>query len=256
MKQYEAKSLEDACDRASIELGCLVEDLVYKVIEHPKAGVMGMFSRNAIIEVDTDILIDARYQTSGSFLNDAPISTEESMTLELDRDEVIDSFYDSDTFKQFTHTIKTNDVQADIEIGLKKLFDSSCFDIDTMEVDVKNETAYIFLDGEDAALLIGKVGYRYNALYYMISNWLQAKYRLHTKLEIAKFVTEQKEMISSMMKPVIEHVLEKGWAKTRTLDGVLVELALEELRARFPDKYVAIKKYDDDQRYILINRFN
>nr|WP_316248785.1 hypothetical protein [Campylobacter fetus] len=33
-----------------------------------------------------------------------------------------------------------------------------------------------------------------------------------------------------------------------------LKLALEKLRERFPDKYVAIKQ-NDDQRYIVVNDF-
>ena len=58
-----------------------------------------------------------------------------------------------------------------------------------------DNTALIFIDGNDAALLIGKEGYRYNALSYMIFNWLHTKYELFIKLEIAEFLTTQQEMI-------------------------------------------------------------
>jgi len=262
MKRYKAKSLEDACSLASIELGCLVEDLVYRVVEYPVSGVLGMFSKKAIIEVDTKFLEKDISKSEDEIMQDrledgvGDNSTSEK-PIELDRDKVIDSFYNSSTVDYFyPDTDSTVDMASEISKGLKDLFESSCFDIDTLEVDVKDGVAYIFIDGEDAALLIGKIGYRYNAIYYMISNWLQSKYRLYTKLEIARFITEQKEMISVMMESVIKHVEDKGWAKTRPLDGVLVELALEQLRSRFPDKYVAIKKREDGRRYILINKFN
>ena len=132
----------------------------------------------------------------------------------------------------------------------------SCFAIDTVEVDVIDDTAYIFMDGDDAALLIGKEGYRYNALTYLVSNWLQNKHKLYIKLEIAQFLASQQEMITSYMVPVIEHVEQKGWGRTRSLDGVLVQIALEQLREEFPNKYVAIKRTRNGDRYILINEFN
>ncbi len=142
-----------------------------------------------------------------------------------------------------------------IENSVKDLIRSSCFDIDTIEVDVIGDTAYIFIDGDDAALIIGKEGYRYNALSYLLFNWLHSKYGLYLKLEIAQFISTQQEMIRNYIQTVIEHVNREGWGRTRSLDGVLAQIALEQLRDEFPDKYVAIKRHRDGSRYILINDF-
>ncbi len=147
-------------------------------------------------------------------------------------------------------------LQEEIEAQLSELMERSCFDIDVVEVDVVDKTAYIFLDGEDAALLIGKEGYRYNALSYLLFNWLHGSYQLFIKLEIAQFLSSQQEMIRHQLQPVIEHVEREGWGRTRPLDGILVQIALEQLREAFPDKYVAIKRQRDGGRYVLINEFN
>ena len=114
----------------------------------------------------------------------------------------------------------------------------------------------MFVDGEDAALLIGKEGYRYNALSYMLFNWINAQYDLYIKLEIAEFIQTQEEMIENYLKPIIEHITLKGRGKTKPLDGILVQIALEQLRAVFPNKYVAIKTGKDGKKFIIINNFN
>ena len=175
-------------------------------------------------------------------------------------DVVIDSFYEADSKEEF-FGVEINGGESDmlaekISSDLKALMDSSCFDIDVVEVDIDESVAYVFIDGEDSALLIGKIGYRYNALHYMISQWIQSRYDMHTKLEIARFITEQAQNVEAILKPVVEHVEQMGWGKSRVLDGVLVELALEQLRDKFPDKYVAIKKRQDGKRYVLVNKFN
>ena len=38
-----------------------------------------------------------------------------------------------------------------------------------------DNTLYIEFSGEDAALLIGKEGYRYKALSYILFNWIHEK---------------------------------------------------------------------------------
>jgi spoIIIJ-associated protein len=124
----------------------------------------------------------------------------------------------------------------DIENKILKLMDVACFHIDTVEVDVFNGIAHIFIDGEDAALLIGKEGYRYNALSYMLFNWINAEYNLYIKLEISEFIQAQEEMIDNYLKPIAEHIIEHGRGKTKPLDGILVQIALEKLRAMFPNK--------------------
>ena len=151
---------------------------------------------------------------------------------------------------------KNRELSIEIENKLKKLFKAGCFEIDTVEVDVFNNTAHMFVDGEDAALLIGKEGYRYNALSYMLFNWINAQYDLYIKLEIAEFIQTQEEMIVNYLKPIIEHIEEKGRGKTKPLDGILVQIALEQLRATFPNKYVAIKTGKDGNKFIIINNFN
>ncbi|RUM69033.1 MAG: protein jag [Sulfurovum sp.] len=144
----------------------------------------------------------------------------------------------------------------EIENKLLKLMGVACFHIDTVEVDVFNGIAHIFIDGEDAALLIGKEGYRYNALSYMLFNWINAEYNLYIKLEISEFIQAQEEMIDNYLKPIAEHIVEHGRGKTKPLDGILVQIALEKLRAMFPNKYIAIKTGKDGKKFIIINDFN
>ena len=207
------------------------------------------------------------------------IKKQEILTKELSKkgDAVLDSFFETKRDEDLADKPIKNNVESEyfehafdddrdspqnrklsieIENKLKVLFASSCFEIDTVEVDVFNNTAHMFIDGEDAALLIGKEGYRYNALSYMLFNWINAQYDLYIKLEIAEFIQTQEEMISNYLKPIIEHIKDKGRGKTKPLDGILVQIALEQLRAVFPNKYVAIKTGKDGNKFIIINNFN
>jgi spoIIIJ-associated protein len=218
------------------------------------------------------------------------LSTHELLSKEMSQkeDKVLDSFFESNSSSQSNNTVEIKKVEVEkskikkdseedffehafdddrdspqnrvlsieIEKKLKVLFASSCFEIDTVEVDVFNNTVHMFVDGEDAALLIGKEGYRYNALSYMLFNWINAQYDLYIKLEIAEFIQTQEEMIENYLKPIIEHINVKGRGKTKPLDGILVQIALEQLRATFPNKYVAIKTGKDGNKFIIINNFN
>ncbi len=187
------------------------------------------------------------------------------------RDEIVDTFFsskDSSTvdrvdgnseivvFDDDRDAPENRERAIEIERKIQNLMKVACFEIDTVEVDVFNGIAHVFIDGEDAALLIGKEGYRYNALSYMLFNWINAEYDLYIKLEIAEFIQAQEEMIDNYLKPIAEHIVEHGKGKTKPLDGILVQIALEKLRAMFPNKYIAIKTGKDGKKFIIINDFN
>ncbi|ACM92391.1 conserved hypothetical protein [Nautilia profundicola AmH] len=144
------------------------------------------------------------------------------------------------------------DVIPEIKEQLKKLFEKSCFNLDTFEVyKYDEETVFIKIDGEDAALLIGKEGYRYNALNFMLYSWINQKYGFKVRLEIAEFLKTQEEMLRSFLAPFIEKVRERGYGKTKPFDGILAFIALEILREEFPDRYVAIKDRNGEKFVVI-----
>jgi len=207
---------------------------------------------------------------------ESSLSELKSQTLLNSNDKIVDNFFNEDVkVKEVKKVEKKVEVESptlgfdddrdhpenkkisiEIEEKILKLIEVACFEIDVVEVDVFNGIAHIFIDGEDAALLIGKEGYRYNALSYMFFNWINSHYNLYIKLEIAEFIQSQEEMIDNFLKPIAEHIIEHGRGKTKPLDGILVQIALEKLRAMFPNKYIAIKTGKDGKKFIIINDFN
>jgi spoIIIJ-associated protein len=266
MKKVEASTLEEAYQKAAALLKCSITNIQYEVIQYPSKGIFGLFKKSAIIVASCN-----KPKESKSVLEEIPPKTkeivpasplkEETPVVEervVEGDAVLESFFDTDTKEsnEDVETIVCNELAQLIEDQLKELLSYSCFDIDIVEVDVVDNTALVFIDGKDAALLIGKEGYRYNALSYMLFNWLHTKYELFIKLEIAEFLTSQQEMIRNYIKPVIENVERYGKGKTRPLDGILVQIALEQLREIFPNKYVAVKTARDGSKFVVINEFH
>jgi spoIIIJ-associated protein len=289
MKKVEADTLEEAYQEAATQLACSITDIEYEVIQHPSKGLFGFLKKKAIIVATCK---NAHAITEENASEEMPfISEEESVAAEIlsvVKEEVSEEIQKDNIQEELTARVPENDVVIDnffavdkeevveeiteaepeeesiiydelalmIEDQLKELLAHSCFDIDIVEVDVRDNTALIFIDGEDAALLIGKEGYRYNALSYMLFNWLHTKYELFIKLEIAEFLTSQQEMIRNYIKPVIENVEKNGKGKTRFLDGILVQIALEQLREAFPNKYVAVKTGREGNKFVVVNEFN
>ncbi len=149
------------------------------------------------------------------------------------------------------------DIVDNVRIEINELFNLTCFKIKTIEVSAYNEdTLLIEFKGDDAALLIGKEGYRYKALSYMIFNWINTKYQVQLRLEIAEFLKNQEEVISKYLKSVCENIDKDGRAQTKILDGVLIQIALNELREKYPNKYIVIRSTRDGLKYIIVNDYH
>lgn len=149
------------------------------------------------------------------------------------------------------------EVAKTIEREINELFKLICFKIDKINVSAYDEaTLLVEFKGEDAALLIGKEGYRYKALSYMIFNWINTKYQLQLRLEIAEFLKNQEESVARYLITVCENVDRDGRAQTKILDGVLIQIALKELRDKYPNKYVAVRSTRDGLKFIIINDYH
>jgi len=145
----------------------------------------------------------------------------------------------------------------DVKAKINELFKTTCFELNEIEVSVYDEhTLLVELSGADSALMIGKEGYRYKALSYMLFNWINATYGLQLRLEIAEFLKNQEESIERYLVGVCENIERDGRAQTKVLDGVLVQIALTQLRSRYPDRYVAIRSSRDGGKFVIINSYH
>ncbi len=263
IKKFEAKSIEEACKLASVDLSIAIDKLDYEIMQYPSKGFLGLFSKNALIAV---VVKESKKEEKSKSLQledsikednrDIEAEDKESKPIlepQLEESKIVDSFFNSS--KADDSSLKSISAE-DLELEIKKLLSFSCFNLDTIELDIEDNTAYLFIDGDDAALLIGKEGYRYNALSYLLFNWINTKYGLYLKLEIAQFLASQQDMIKHQLQPVVDHINKEGWGRTKELNGILVQIALEYLRDTFSNKYVAIKRTKSGDRYIIINDFN
>lgn len=286
--RIEAATLDEAYALATAEFNCSVNDLEINIIQLHKAGFLGFFKKNAIIECNLK-----KEQKKENFSNQKPraekthkfehkeqkkskkrenrpekIEKPENVEKQEPKAKILEEKkpevrskkfnFDNSILDNFHKTNNENivDVVAQIKQGVENLFAKSCFEIYVKEVSMANsDTILIKLDGEDSALLIGKEGYRYKAISYLLFNWINSKYNLSIRLEIAEFLKNQELMMDSYLQNIIQKVKTNGKAQTKPLDGVLVKIALEKLREKFPDKYVGIKS-NDDGKFVVINDFH
>ena len=186
-----------------------------------------------------------------SFVTDQDDEDEQNDYIE---DAIEGMFDDDDDEETFTDI---DDIAAEVKEQINTLFSKTCFELNEINVIVYDDnTLMLDFNGNDAALLIGKEGYRYKALSYMIFNWINAKYGFQLRLEIAEFLKNQEESITRYLVGVCESIDRDGKSQTKILDGVLVQIALKQLRDQYPDKYVAIRSTRDGSKFIIVNGYN
>ena len=286
MKKFESDCLEKVYELASAEFNCSITELEIEVIQQPSKGFLGFGKKNAIIEVCYKDNCKKYVQETKSFKNkDVRIeevsdrieysnkSEEEKFSRKEEKkepltkvpkveskDKIFDNFYNEDSSQNEIPkiVIKKDKVRVleEVKAGINLLFQDTCYKIDQINVEFYDEeTLYVEFLGEDSALLIGKEGYRYKALSYILFNWINEKYGLMLRLEVAQFLKNQEEAIYTYLEPIIEIIKEKGTFKTKPLDGILVHIALKKLRDEFPDKYVAVKTNVRGDKYVLVNEY-
>ncbi len=237
MIRVSADSLEEAYSKVAKELNASIVDIEVEILQNPSSGFLGMFSKPAIIKAELKDTSEVIVKKSVKKVN-SDISIDKNIN-ESEKDETTDH----------------NRIKYEIKEGINRLLDASCFNVDLIELRVTDELVEIKLDGEDVALLIGKEGYRYKSLSYILHNWIKIKYNLNISLEIAEFLKNQREMVLKYLILVKERVDQNGKAQTKPLDGILVKIALGELRATYPEKYVAIRTLKDGRKIVVINEF-
>jgi len=192
-----------------------------------------------------------------SFVSDQDEEEDDDLGSGLDYTADYDDEFDESDEEEDNSLADMQSIADEVQVEINSLFELTCFSIDAIDVKpYDKETLLIEFKGDDAALLIGKEGYRYKALSYMIFNWINSKYEVQLRLEIAEFLKNQEESIGRYLTNVYENIDRDGRAQTKILDGVLVQIALKELRNRYPDKYVVIRSTRDGLKYIIVNDYH
>ncbi len=279
MVKIEAWSLEEAYKLASEQLGCSITDIEYEITQYPSNGFFGIGRKKAILVAvqkesaknsSSFVKPEAKYQPKQTRQEQKPQKQEEQYRDKILTEKPSEPKIETVVAKKDDYVLSKNKIEdnffkekkdiseicEEIEIDINKLFAHSCFELDTIKVEpFDEETVLVTFAGPDSALLIGKEGYRYKALSYLIFNWINSKYGLLIRLEIAEFLRNQEDMINNYLQPLIEQIRKDRRGQTKVLDGVLIQIALKILREEFNDLYVGVKTNNDGSKYIIVNEF-
>ncbi|HFU75511.1 MAG TPA: protein jag [Arcobacter sp.] len=262
---FEGATLEEAYLKAASAYECSITNLKSEIIQTPSNGFLGMFKKNAIIKVyehtKNDKKIKQKINVTEPAVKKVPVekdnievvekNNEVNVTESSKKEDIFGGFYSNKSEKAFEN-IDINEIKQEIDT----LFSHLQYEIDPVMVkEFDKNTIYVEFSGADSALLIGKEGYRYKALSYILFNWIHDKYGKMLRLEIAEFLKSQEENMKKYLEPIIEIIQDEGYYKTKTLDGILVHIALTQLREAFPEKYIAVKTNARGEKYILVNEY-
>jgi spoIIIJ-associated protein len=282
MKKFEAKTLEEVYELASNEFNCSIIDIEIEIIQQPSKGFLGFGKKTAIVTAqlkrrqkkDNRKYKETKYKKNNINIqevsekiantNTHEVKKEKNTTTKVPhvegKEQIFNNFYTENNQKDDIGKIvikkDKQEIISEVKKDINNLFQNTCYEIDEIEVAFHDEeTLYVEFNGKDSALLIGKEGYRYKALSYILFNWINEKYGLMLRLEVAEFLKNQEEAIYNYLIPVIETIKENGTYKTKPLDGILVHIALKKLREEFPNKYVAVKTNVRGDKYVLVNEY-
>ena len=272
MLQFKAQTLEEAYEKATSKFNCSITDLEIEIVQLGTKGFLGFFTKETIILADTKSSQSQPSNTTNQnnqtkHIEDTNLTQNKSSSkkkiLQPEsnvNEKIFDDFYSSkdsqDLHDSITLKRDENTIIDEIHTKINQLFSQTCYNLDEIKVCFYDtQTVYIVFEGKDAALLIGKEGYRYKALSYLLFNWINDKYKLMVRLEVSEFLKTQENAIHTYLVPVIETIKNDGSFKTKPLDGILVHIALKILRDEFPQKYVAVKTNNKGDKYILVNEY-
>lgn len=146
-------------------------------------------------------------------------------------------------------------VESEVKAGVKELLEVCKYDAEVKSVECKEDKVFVVIDGAHAALLIGRDGRRFEAIFTLLQNWFMLKFSLNAQLEIANFYTSKKEANQAYIQELVATL--KTTPKLRTKffeDETSLRIVLEALREAYPHKYIAAQN-DHNGRCIYIKDF-
>lgn len=280
--RIEEKTLSKAYKIASKKLKCNISKIDIKIIKHPSNGFIGMFKRSAIIDV-SPIILDTKKNIKDSN-SDVPISkikqekkNNKSIGREnqnIEKTNILEKYKDIEIMSKTTEKFKiektelniknidindklANDniqIAKEIEFKLKTLVFQIFHNIDIIEVDISNKTAYVFIDGEGIAMLIGSTGYGYDASIYFLSFWLRKEYNLYLDLEIGEYKKNKLENLNKYLIYFAEQVRRNEKYETKIINRSLISNAIIILKRELPDKYIKIKFNFNRDKFLSVEK--
>lgn len=233
MKKFIGYSIQEALRLASHEFACSIDELEYEVVVPSRKGILGLWKQDAVILAQK---MQQQVQESHSEKKTHYTQIEENFFQEENQE----------------NPQLAQQIGAEIDALLSFL----PYEIDAVQTRIEKDS-YLDLEitGKDCGLLIGEKGYRYNAIYYLLSIWIKKEYGLGLRLEVADFLKNKEKRIEAYLQEHYDTIISRTSFQSRAFDPLMAGIALRRFREAIPNKYIVAKQISEFESVIVVNEF-
>ena len=226
-KEYTAKSVEEALEKALNEMFLTREDIDYEVVQQPSKGFLGFGQKDAVVRVSKKVIEEVKEAPKKEIVKEVKaekviekpaVDTKKVETAEAAAEAVQEEIIDEkeETFTNVYEEDFSEDVQDEavskvnkkeaLEAAevkgrafLAKIFDE--MDLDVV-IDVKEKGGYLVFDlqGDNLGILIGRRGDTLDALQFLLNLVINDKNSARVKgiIDIENYRAKREETLISL----------------------------------------------------------
>ncbi len=197
-KEYTAKSVEEALEKALNEMMLTREDINYEVVQQPSKGFLGFGQKDAVVRVSKKVIEEVKEvpkkeaveqvviekavekveKTAETVIDKTEVPVAEPVQqavveeTELISEEIEDTVYDEEILDETASRVDKKEAMEAAEVKgrafLAKIFDEMNLKVD---IDVQEKGGYLVFDlqGENLGILIGRRGDTLDALQFLLN---------------------------------------------------------------------------------------
>lgn len=250
MKKFIGTSIQEALINASRDFACLVDEIEYEIILPPKRGFLGLWKKDAVILAQKKEYKNKECKNQ-EFKNQEFKNIEEqgsalSNDFQLGYGQVEENFFQE----------KALDCANKLSKEIYNLLTLLPYEIDQVKVKIEKDSyANVEITGRDCGLLIGERGYRYSAIYYLLSIWIKKDYGLGLRLEIADFLKNKEKEVEAYLEEHYDMITSRTFFQSQSFDPLTTSIALRRFREAIPNKYIVARQISEFESVIVINEF-
>ena len=188
-KEYTAKSVEEALEKALNEMMLTREDIDYEVVQQPSKGFLGFGQKDAVVRVSKKVIEESKevFKADTVKITVSEEKTEkkvveepaeEIVSVELSVEETVsdeasfEEVFEEDVQEEIVNKVDKKEAMEAAEVKgrafLAKIFDEMKLDV---VIDVKENGGYLVFDlqGDNLGILIGRRGDTLDALQFLLN---------------------------------------------------------------------------------------
>ncbi|MDO5733453.1 MAG: RNA-binding cell elongation regulator Jag/EloR [Eubacteriales bacterium] len=270
--EMKGRSVEEARDKALLELGLPIEAVVVDVIsEGDEGSFLGIGRKPALVRVterspesiasdelsanlEQEELDDAESEAQRAFVASAQDREDKQASQALSSEAVLTESETSDSESESSFdSVDESELAAFVRAYIQRILDAfeSPAEINIRE---EEEALYVDIDGEDCGILIGRRGETLQAIQYISSlAMLRAcSVRKRLYLDIASYFARRRNALVSLAKRTADRALKTGNAyelnPMKSSERRIVHEALQGV-----DGIMTYSEGDEPQRYVVID---